>query len=163
MADDMALENIGGDMIALGVHAVFWTLVLIMIEAGLFKWWDWLPVALPKNRVPPLPSLQLDDDVLAEEELVKNSQDPLPVKVDRFRKIYPSVFRKPVVAVERTSFSVGYGECFALLGVNGAGKTTTFRALTHPDMVGSHGTVQVMGKQLANHFKELRKHIGYCP
>jgi ABC-type multidrug transport system ATPase subunit len=35
-----------------------------------------------------------------------------------------------VLAVERTSFGLEYGECFALLGINGAGKSTTFKALT---------------------------------
>lgn len=34
------------------------------------------------------------------------------------------------MAVEKTSFGLDYGECFALLGVNGAGKTTTFKSLT---------------------------------
>jgi ATP-binding cassette, subfamily A (ABC1), member 3 len=57
----------------------------------------------------------------------------MPVRVCGFRKVYHSVFRKPILAVERTSFGLNYGECFALLGVNGAGKTTTFRALTLGD------------------------------
>ena len=76
--------------------------------------------------------MKLDEDVIEEEERVKNKMD-MPVRVHGFRKLYPSVFRKPVVAVERTSFGLNYGECFALLGVNGAGKTTTFRALTLGD------------------------------
>ena len=33
-------------------------------------------------------------------------------------------------AVEKASFALDYGECFALIGVNGAGKTTTFKTLT---------------------------------
>ena len=52
------------------------------------------------------------------------------VRVNKFRKIYPSIFGKPILAVEKTSFGLDYGECFALLGVNGAGKSTTFKALT---------------------------------
>lgn len=35
-----------------------------------------------------------------------------------------------LVAVNKLSFSLKNGECFALLGVNGAGKTTTFKSLT---------------------------------
>jgi ABC-type multidrug transport system ATPase subunit len=50
--------------------------------------------------------------------------------VHKFRKVYPALFRKPVLAVEKTSFGLEYGECFCLLGVNGAGKTTTFKSLT---------------------------------
>lgn len=68
--------------------------------------------------------------MLDEEEKLKNNDAALPVKVVGFRKVYPALFRKGTVAVERTSFGLDYGECFALLGVNGAGKTTTFRALT---------------------------------
>ena len=33
-------------------------------------------------------------------------------------------------AVDNLSFSLEFGECFALLGVTGAGKTTTFKCLT---------------------------------
>jgi len=35
------------------------------------------------------------------------------------------------MAVEKVSFGLDAGECFALLGVNGAGKTTTFKSLTN--------------------------------
>ena len=75
--------------------------------------------------------MQLDEDVVEEEEKV-NLMNPnqLKVRVNKFRKIYPGLFRKPVLAVERTSFGLEYGECFALLGINGAGKSTTFKALT---------------------------------
>ena len=34
------------------------------------------------------------------------------------------------LAVDKVSFGLEYGECFALLGVSGAGKTTTFKCLT---------------------------------
>lgn len=44
--------------------------------------------------------------------------------------MYSQLFRKPYLAVEKTSFGLEFGECFALLGVNGAGKTTTFKSLT---------------------------------
>lgn len=161
--DDMDMQCIGGDLLALGLHAIVWTIVLAAIEAGVFGWWKWIPMALNKNRVPPIENLELEEDVQAEEDRVKDCQDTLPVRVDRFRRVYPSMFRKPTVAVERTSFSVAQGECFALLGVNGAGKTTTFRALTHPDRVGTYGNVLIMGQQLTDHFHALRRHLGYCP
>jgi ABC-type multidrug transport system ATPase subunit len=58
----------------------------------------------------------------------------LQIKVENLRKIYlkgagvccPG---KPLCAVERLSFGISKGECFALLGVNGAGKSTTFKTL----------------------------------
>jgi ABC-type multidrug transport system ATPase subunit len=64
--------------------------------------------------------------------------------VHKFRKVYPSIFRTPVVAVESTSFGLEYGECFALLGVNGAGKTTTFKSLTY-DIVPTSGEISING------------------
>jgi ABC-type multidrug transport system ATPase subunit len=52
------------------------------------------------------------------------------IRVSSLRKAYTSLFGKPVLAVERISFGLDYGECFVLLGVNGSGKTTTFKSLT---------------------------------
>ena len=91
------------------------------------------------------------------------SNTDMPVRVHGFRKVYPSVFRKPVVAVERTSFGLSYGECFALLGVNGAGKTTTFKALTLGDSSQTAGQIMIGGRDLNREFNDLRHLIGYCP
>ena len=44
------------------------------------------------------------------------------------------------MAVEKISFGLDYGECFALLGVNGAGKTTTFKSLTR-DVTPTNGDI----------------------
>jgi len=88
--------------------------------------------------------------VLAEEDRVKNQKitngkkvapdDPElqlladsnydVIRVSGFRKAYTTLLGKPFLAVERISFGLDYGECFALLGVNGAGKSTTFKSLT---------------------------------
>ena len=69
--------------------------------------------------------------MLAEEKRIEELKEQLPpVVVSKFRRIYPSLYRIPTLAVDRASFSLATGECFALLGVNGAGKTSTFRALT---------------------------------
>lgn len=40
-------------MLALGVHFVFWTILLIMIELGLFSWVPKLLNCLPHNRFKP--------------------------------------------------------------------------------------------------------------
>ena len=62
------------------------------------------------------------------------------IRVFDFRKAYTKLFSRPFLAVERISFGLDYGECFALLGVNGAGKSTTFKSLTR-DIVPSNGEV----------------------
>jgi ATP-binding cassette subfamily A (ABC1) protein 3 len=86
----------------------------------------------------------------------------MKVRVHRFRKVYTTLFRKPLCAVERTSFGLDYGECFALLGVNGAGKSTTFKSLTN-DIVASSGEITISGMDVRQDFAKVRKQIGYCP
>jgi ABC-type multidrug transport system ATPase subunit len=82
--------------------------------------------------------------------------------VSNFRKAYQSATGKPFLAVERISFGLDYGECFALLGVNGAGKTTTFKSLT-ADTTPTEGEIKVSGYDIISEFDEARKLIGYCP
>ena len=84
------------------------------------------------------------------------------MRVHRFRKVYKTAFRAPTVAVERTSFGLDYGECFALLGVNGAGKSTTFKSLTN-DIIATGGDITINGMDVINEFAKVRKQIGYCP
>ena len=70
--------------------------------------------------------LILDNDVLKEEQRIEETPpEDLTVRVNCLNKHYGSL-----VAVEKLSFGLEYGECFALLGVTGAGKTTTFKCLT---------------------------------
>ena len=72
---------------------------------------------------------------------------------------------KGTLAVKGTSFGVGRGECFALLGVNGAGKSTTFNCITGYD-VGSGGEVLLDGVNVNTYYKKphlMHKVIGYCP
>jgi ATP-binding cassette, subfamily A (ABC1), member 3 len=101
--------------------------------------------------------------VLQEEERVAlMSPDQLKVRVNKYRKIYPGLFRDPVLAVERTSFGLEYGECFALLGINGAGKSTTFKALTC-EIEPSAGQITIHGFDAQKEFNQARRLIGYCP
>lgn len=61
----------------------------------------------------------------------------------------------PFLAVERISFGLDYGECFALLGVNGAGKTTTFKSLT-ADTYPTEGEITVAGYDIQRDFEQAR-------
>jgi len=97
-----------------------------------------------------------------EDQLLAN----IPVRVKGLRKVFPKTTKKgsPVLAVDRVSFGLEYGECFALLGVSGAGKTTTFRCLTGEEK-SSEGLAGILGNDLATSagFEKARKMIGYCP
>ena len=92
------------------------------------------------------------------------SSDPIEirVRVKDFRKVYPSIVGKPVVAVEQTSFGLDYGECFAMLGVNGSGKSTTFKCLTN-ECAPTRGIMTINGMNCQTEFEKVRRQIGYCP
>jgi gliding motility-associated transport system ATP-binding protein len=65
-------------------------------------------------------------------------------------------------AVNKVSFQVQRGEIVGLLGHNGAGKTTIMKMLTgylEPDQ----GTIQIDGKDIAEHRSEIQAKIGYLP
>lgn len=160
---DYDITLMGGNVLALCLHLVFWMLVVAIIEAGAFNWIGKLPYVLPKNKIPPKSDTQLalDEDVVEEETRVESAQN-LKVSVSRFRKIYPAVRGPPVLAVERTSFGLEYGECFALLGINGAGKSTTFKALTC-EIPATSGLITINGFNVQRDFDQARRLIGYCP
>lgn len=104
----------------------------------------------------------VQEPLIDQETLRKSATDVDVIRVSNFRKAYTSWFGKPFLAVERISFGLDYGECFALLGVNGAGKSTTFKSLTR-DIVPTSGEISIAGYDVLNEFGEARKLIGYCP
>lgn len=65
-------------------------------------------------------------------------------------------------AVSDISFSVHKGEVIGFLGPNGAGKSTTMKIITGY-IAPSSGIVKVMGMDVTQHAKEVRRHIGYLP
>jgi len=107
-------------------HFVVDTLILILIEMDVFA-------CLRRYTCRRIPArnaeLELDTDVIEEEERVRDNTEDV-IRVADFRKAYTTLFGAPFLAVERISFGLDYGECFALLGVNGAGKSSTFKSLT---------------------------------
>lgn len=68
----------------------------------------------------------------------------------------------PLIATKHVSFSLEYGDCFALLGINGAGKTTTFKILTG-ELAATAGEVKICDHDVATGFRHVRRNIGYCP
>lgn len=102
------------------------------------------------------------EPLIDNEDLRKSAADADVIRVFNFRKAYTSWFGKPFLAVERISFGLDYGECFALLGVNGAGKSTTFKSLTR-DIIPTSGEISIAGHNVLTEFGEARKLIGYCP
>lgn len=69
---------------------------------------------------------------------------------------------KDVKALNNISFEVEEGELFGLIGPDGAGKTTLFRLLTTL-LVADQGTATVVGWDVVNDYKSIRKSVGYMP
>ncbi len=66
------------------------------------------------------------------------------------------------VALNGVSFEVGTGELFGIIGPDGAGKTSLFRIIATLILADS-GTANILGFDVVQDYKELRKRIGYMP
>jgi len=161
-ADNTSLKNIGGDLLALALHFVFWIPMLFVLESYVIHK---LKEFQQKHgrKLAPKEQMQLEEDVAEEARRVENSSpSQFKIRVSNFRKVYSSMLSKPFCAVEKTSFGIEEGECFALLGVNGAGKTTTFKGLT-AETIPTSGELTINGYDVQTQFNLARKFIGYCP
>jgi hypothetical protein len=151
--ENLAIENMGGDIRALLIHFVVWTVMLFLIESGMFQCLR----GRCGSTLPPAPVEEQDDDVEEEINRVKASgKGDMKVRVNGFRKIYKKSLGScecpiPLVAVENCSFGLDNGECFALLGTNGAGKTTTFKSLTN-ETVADGGDITIGGYDIRKQF-----------
>src|ERR671935_2210445 len=67
---------------------------------------------------------------------------------------------KEIEAVRGVSFAIEKGELFGLLGPNGAGKTTTIKMLITL-LIPTSGTARVLGYDVVEDAREVRKRIGY--
>ncbi|MEX0330915.1 MAG: ATP-binding cassette domain-containing protein [Puniceicoccaceae bacterium] len=65
-------------------------------------------------------------------------------------------------AVNDLSFRIGKGQIVGFLGPNGAGKSTTLRMLTGI-LPATSGYLNVCGKSVPLHEREIRREIGYMP
>ncbi len=73
-----------------------------------------------------------------------------------------STKKNKITAVDDVSFSVKEGELFGLIGPDGAGKSSIFRILTTL-LLADTGSASVMGLDVINDYKEIRKIVGYMP
>jgi ATP-binding cassette subfamily A (ABC1) protein 3 len=155
-----SLSSVLGDIAVLIGTTIVYMIMLFVVEwlknkrglSGIFR----------ENRVRYVPKA-MDEDVKREEyEVEKSDNKTYAIKVDKLRKVYALGGGKHKVAVDRVSFGVRNGECFALLGVNGAGKTTTFKILSG-DYIQTSGNAYINGYSIPGQMNEARKDIGYCP
>jgi len=148
------IDIAGGDILFLGMSSVIFLILLFVVE-----YLKNSRIGFLEPKVAWQPS-ETDGDVEDEAERIAASNEEFAIKVQQIRKVYRG--KKPKVAVDRVSFGVLPGECFALLGVNGAGKTTTFKMLTG-EIVPSSGDIYIRGYPVPKSLNQARKHIGYCP
>lgn len=155
---ELDLDIAGGALIALAAHFIIDTLILIIIEFGLFEVFR----RISFNVKDPERENEIDEDVVEEENRVmKSDESELAVSARRIRKVYRTGFGH-VLAAKHVSFGLEFGDCFALLGINGAGKTTTFKMLTG-EVMPTEGEMHICGFDVKKKFSMARKQIGYCP
>jgi hypothetical protein len=88
-SDTFAFWNMGGDIMVLCIHFIFWTIILIVIESTSCSACKRCPDKLKKNRLGYNKDLNLDEDVIEEEQRVENAPaSEMKVKVKGFRKVY---------------------------------------------------------------------------
>ena len=83
------------------------------------------------------------------------------VQINQIKKTY-TVNKETTVALDGVSFDADLGEIFGIIGPDGAGKSSLFRILTTL-LLPDSGTAEVMGYDVINDYKEIRKKVGYMP
>lgn len=83
------------------------------------------------------------------------------VQINQIKKTY-TVNKETIVALDGVSFDADLGEIFGIIGPDGAGKSSLFRILTTL-LLPDSGTAEVMGYDVINDYKEIRKKVGYMP
>ena len=140
----LSWDAAGRDLFMLVLDIFIYSFLLIAAEKG---WLSLKNLAVPKSQKTSN-YMAVDDDVVKEEKRMEermaetNSEHPLAICCKDIRKVYRLGLKETLTAVEKVSFGLDYGQCFALLGTNGAGKTTTFKMLTC-DETATHGGVTI--------------------
>ena len=185
--DELILQYAGADVIYLGVFSIVFIFTLII-----FEYVYSIKQPTTTSQIPSFANIKDEDvieeikkanadgfnenvnpqpqsDVLSinqKNHLGHNNNEVLSIKIKNLEKIYTQVgdcgVNTEVVAVDKLSLCLNYGECFALLGVNGAGKTSTFKCLTNEENP-TGGNIVINGMNITNNFNKIRNLIGYCP
>lgn len=79
------------------------------------------------------------------------------IEIDGLRKSYGGI-----KALDKIDLTVESGEMFGLIGPDGAGKSTLYRILATL-LLPDSGRVSMLGLDVVNNYKTLRKRIGYMP
>nr|XP_027231595.1 ATP-binding cassette sub-family A member 1-like [Penaeus vannamei] len=167
-------NGMGPDLLTLFVDGLIFFCLVGLIEAGfgrvLLRWWRECTGKAGMFRRARISQQEMhqDEDVVAEEELVKRMMaraqgDAVSADKAMFvSELSKHFFGSLIPAVNKVSFTLGRGECLGLLGVNGAGKTTTFRMLTG-DEEPSGGNAFIDRISLMHQRNKFVQNVGYCP
>jgi len=153
-------ENVGRwSLWLLSLGFIYFILVIVADSLDLVK----ILSKLMTQDVP-VENEGLDEDVLREQERLRQGSQPDVVQVQGLRKIYgwKVSMSKPVTAVKGIWFGVQKGEVFGFLGTNGAGKTTTLSLLTGEHLPTAGGAT-ICGSSITTDQLKCRQHIGFCP
>lgn len=71
--DDLDVMAVGGNILIICIHFIFWLIILFLIEAGAFNCFRSVFDKCKKNQIKPKEDLILDDDVIEEEKRVANA------------------------------------------------------------------------------------------
>ena len=156
----LSLDYAGSDIAYLAIISILSTFTIFLCELFQNK------LSFTNNLNSP-PQYEINDtEVKNEISLINNNKtndDDFAVEIKNLEKNYSDCC-DPLVknAVDKISFHLAKGECFALLGLNGAGKTTTFKCLTC-EIFPTSGEIKINGLDLTENFTKVRNLIGYCP
>ena len=70
-------------------------------------------------------------------------------------------YENGTVAIKNLNLEIYQNQIFALLGHNGAGKTTLISIISGL-LKSTSGKVNILGKDIINDHREIRKIIGFC-
>jgi ABC-type multidrug transport system fused ATPase/permease subunit len=159
--DILSTSYVGSDIIYMAIISILSLLTITLCELFKTKFSFTDPVNSPPDYD------ILDTDVKEEIAMInedRTDKTDFAVQVKNLEKNYSIPCFGPEMknSVDKLSFHLNKGECFALLGLNGAGKTSTFKCLTC-EIFPTKGEIYINGMELTQNFENVRNMIGYCP